>query len=925
MRRILASGEACPTGTTDDFLFMLRCDEAAAANDLTDALAVRTMTQTANPPTAADLIGWDETTGARDFNGTTQYAGRAAATGDETLLQSGEFGFGCWLVADTLAAAMTVIEYGEFSSPETAVTNVQFALQVLTSGRLRLQHENGVGVNVNTDSPTTAAVVVAGQRHHVGISVGPDPTAHDLWRVRHYLDGKCIAQTDGVAPPTGGSTARWIVGASRAGGAAVGTPGQFFDGRLDDIVLCKFTPEHDFFRDLYGAGVRDFEPSQFQNASGIQNYDESEAYFRVLIETDVSEFTEIAKVNLTDVDLSDIADINFIRGIRLNDSVDALMASMMVTCHARYGFWNLSPFVPDTQQALVIGENALDGLLKPARRIKAEIAVMPAGNAGCGIDANNPGDLHPFFQLIFDGYITSVKPDGEKCVISALDRGRALQWTNIEPDKTGQDRTYGDAAATTSVESVLQKIVDDNDPRVFDILSIDDVAGVTLDIIVLRTSAALGEGKAHPMQSPDPIKIAGTVNFNGTFTVANTTTSTNVKTTTAPGAFAAETVGSVTAVRTLGYFGGKPSVYTPVSPGWNLYEFPLQASTNVLEAIDGVVNDNIGYRCRYRYDNVRRCFRLTLFDPAASPVFLNVNANYYAMEGLAINDERLRNTGVTEYADDGNLDPVNERPRYLVSSRDVSSIREFGRRYFRIAVGAQSLVTRSNEAQTLTDNVVDTLKRPDATGNCVMPLTHEPDPGDAGSFQGENVNNLSETTVLTSGVDGLFWAAIAEVAHEIEVGAFKTTLALAKVDATMSRSISRRSSYTELIAQRGAVPSMGTLKGITPSAPTVSYLGALNAIRTVLVKWSWPWTQKGRVDLNRAYDGTEIHRHDNTGAGAAFVPDSTTLIGVVRGTHLLVASNTTWAAATTYQVKLVHRDRLRGRSAASAATAIAIP
>lgn len=899
MRGQPSAHSAIVAGSSTDYLALWRCDESTGAfDDFIDALAGSPRQLAAGGGGAAEipsLFNSDPTIGARDFNGVDSCGVRTISDADHTLFQGLAWGVAAWVRVDTLGAK-SILEYGEWSSPETQATNIQLGMQVTAGGSMRMLWENGAGVNVITDITSQLA---AGNLYHLGWACEPDPDAHGKARLRAYKNGVCVGIVAGIAPMDGGTTSKWILGASWNAGTGVGSPGGFFDGAIDDVVVTRFSPSHEWFREVYARGVRDFAIRMGKDGNTPTEAVLCETYVRVLVEVGTGEFLAFDdKVNLTDLDLSSINGIDFLQEVEWGENVDDAGASARVALMPRFGFYNMSPFVPSAGS---LNDNPLDGLWTKPRRIKIETATVP-----CGTCRENVG---PNWWLVFDGWTLAVDVGADAVTATCIDRIGPLQDVWIQSNPDGTDRKFGTVGGQ-AIETVLQNIVDQCDPARYDILNVDDTGGGgKLDVRVLDTAVQNGNGRPHLFLTGDSIKIEDTTNFNGVYTVDAGTADTFVRTQEAHGAAAGETSGTLRATQSLSYLGGKPTIFVPATPSFNLFERYETSSKNVAQALEDLV-DYIGWRIVFRWDDTRQEMRLKLYDPrnafgGTSRCADNINA-----PDLAVHRDDQRDVGVVEYASNANKDNVGERTCRIVTAKDANQ-RSGGYRAFRFSVGADSLVTDSTAAQKLVDVLVGDLKRASAEGGFDCPYDVFLEVHDELVLNSEVLTATQMATAFGDQVVG----AIADLRHRFSRGAVRTTVKPRRITlgSSLDFSVARARRHLELINLSGRLPGIGRSPVPTPAAPTVASLGAVGASRMISVKWTIP-----AGDLARKYKWTEVHVHDNTGAAGGYTPSSATLLVTVAGstvvaTHAIVGGQLG-------HVKIIHRDDMGNTTAASAVT-----
>jgi hypothetical protein len=911
--------------TAADFLWLLRCDEANVFDNFTDAMAVRTMIAGGSGAAAAFSPFLDSSQaagrGARDFDGAGSYAIRAGADGDESIFQSRVWGWAGWFRIDTLNNAR-VLEYGEHSAAGAGVSNVQHSTILRSDGEIEIRAQTTAGGQVG--QVTSGAGLVAGQVRCIGVSCEPDPDNHKKQRQKVWLDGACIAIFNNVLPPDGGSAAKWIVGASRRQGTGVGTPGAFFDGLIDDIVFTKFTPTASFFREMYANGVCEFyergDESAIDGAGTLM-----EVHHRVLVETNdrgdglgTNDIALPGMVDIADLDLCNVAGmgVDLVKSLRFGDSNEDQGPHAALELHPGFDFWSLSPN---------ISISPLRFLFATRRHIKIEQAIVPVGTGREG--------AAPFFRVRFDGWAMSPQTAPASSTLTVLGPDAPLQGAWVEPAKDGGDQQFGSALGV-AVETIAQQMIDRMDPARFEIIAkdalstlgvsnpngIDDSdAGNKVAALLFDDTVEHGHGRAHPIRTGDSCLVEGTTNYNGVYTcltgVETSPQSVHFVEATG-GGVAAEQVGTVSMVSRHSYRGGKPAIWCPTSPAWNLFPIPEASSKSVLAAMQGWL-DEIGWLCRYRWDEVRSQFRLKVYDPRvlSSATWTAHPDRIYPPSSQAIKHDYQRTAGAVEYASATQLDSRGERTRYIVAYADLA--RNGDRYFFRVANTVKSLITASGPAQ----DELDTLKNdlgaepsqnaeliveapPDSAVDISDPFYMAPENqtlgGEPAPLQMPRVNDME---VYGSVVGWEVDASVGRCRMTATIGGFGATYTGA-ASAVPERHL------------KGRIAPIGTQKGIglsppnAPSAPTVKNLAAINGTRYIRASWAYPVG-----DLNRIWKFMEVHVSTSS---STFTPSASTLKDAEPGTHALVDHGV--GVGVTAYVRIVAVDVHGNRSAPSTAT-----
>lgn len=891
---------AVVAATSTDYLALWRCDESTGAfDDFIDALAGSPRQLVAGGAGAAEvasLFNSDPSIGARVLNGVDSCGLRIVADGDQVLIQALTFGGAMWIKPASLAANRVILELAEWSSPKTSATYIQVQVSARTDGSIRISWHDSGGAVRNNSTPT--GVLVVGQITHFGWTYEPDPDNHGQMRLRLYVNGACVAIVANRPPPFGGSSSKWILGGSNDGGTGVGAPGNFFSGTVDDVILTKFSPTHEWFREVYARGVRDFAIRMRDQGNTPTEAVLAECYLRVLVEVGTAEFLAFDdKVNLTDLDLSSINGLDFLQSVEWGESIDDAGATARIELAPRFCFYNMSPFVPS---AGALNDNPLDGLWAKPRRIKIETATVP-----CGTCRENVG---PHWWLVFDGWTLAIEVGDAAVTLMCIDKIGPLQDVWIQSNPDGTDRKFGTSGGQ-AIETVSQNIIDQCDPARYDVLNVDDTGGGgKLDVKVLDTGVQNGNGRPHLLTTGDSIKIEDTTNFNGTYTVDAGTTDTVVRTQEVHGAAAGETSGTLRAVPSLSYLGGKPTIWVAASPSFNLFERYETSSKSVAQAFEDLL-DYIGWRIVFRWDDTRYESRLKIYDPRnAFGGTSRCADNIYAPDALTTHRDDQRDVGVVEYASNANKDNVGERTPRIVTAKDVNQ-RSGGYRAFRLSVGPDSLVTDATAAQKLVDALVGDLKRATAEGAFDSPYDVFLELHDELVLNSEVVTASQMASAFGDQVVG----AVAELRHRFSRDGIRTSVKPRRLTqgGALDFSVARARRHLELINLSGRLPGIGRSPVPTPAAPTVVSLGGVGAGRLVSVKWTLP-----AGDLARKYKWTEVHLHDNTGSAGGFTPAAATLLVTVGGSSVVAVHAIT--AGQLGHIKIIHRDDMGNTTAASA-------
>lgn len=882
-----------------DVIAMWRLDEATAASNASDAqtTAPITLVQHGTPGVAQSVMQNLFGSGARSFDGATQWFAQAAAGGIEAKFAS-DWTVMAWLRPVDNGVQMGVVQYGD----AFAGSNTNMSVELNTSLGIRVFWEHTAGTDVIVDSNND--VWSDSEAMHVAVIKDSDPDAFDKVRVRIYKNGVLVGKAAGLTNTNGGSNCRFIVGGSFDAGS-IAAPGNLFTGDIDDVLVLPFAASEHAVRDSYARGVRDFDEATLYQSQFVTNY------YRVLIEDRFGGIDGNTAGDL--VDMTDLFGWCWVRDASIDEGVDSQGDTATISLTTRIGDMSLSTLARRyVSGGTVYYENPLQSnagandyhFLQPMSRVVIEVATVPFGTSLEG--------ARPFFDCRFDGFIKNIS-NGDITNIDCIDRIAALQDVWIEPDKDGKDRTYGNVGGI-SVESQLQQLIDDNDPSVYSVLNIDNSgAGSALEVDVFSNAVGVGQGKPHLVEVGDAYKITGTVNFNKSGTIASLTSTRLTTTETVVGAFAAETVGTLQLLPRKSYRGGKPTLWVPTSPAWNVYEWATPSTQNVGQHLDEVMQQ-IGWSCRYIWDDTRQEYRLAIFRPDASSPGASIPRARVLKSNKQDADALFpRNVIVTEFEDMSVTDEVGDIERQVRAATRPSSALIYGRRYSRIGVGSTSQINSATEAQTLSNNVLDDLDfaEPRVSFDVLF---------DGITEKGDTFDVVGEMGVTGSAPS--WWAPpmLQPVTRTFGLVSKKTDLKTTGVRTTIegkgSTAPARLHGVADLFQGVGWSKGKGTLGPQFADAPILASLNGQLHVR---------WQRPPNFGLNKKYVETEVH----VGLTSTFTPSASTLIGVssTNEFHLVRADSTTKELddGETYYVKLVHRDSMRNRgpvtSAVSAITA----
>ncbi len=344
-------------------------------------------------------------------------------------------------------------------------------------------------------------------------------------------------------------------------------------------------------------------------------------------------------------------------------------------------------------------------------------------------------------------------------------------------------------------------------------------------------------------------------------------------------------------VPATGIRGGTPVVDVPVVPSWNLRE----RSIGFEPLADVITNkaEQIGFVLRYKWNDVRKEFRLTFYEPdRTSPPTDHTFATeaYETITQAEINEENIRNVAEVVYSDrTGTPDNLGAFPRERFLSSDSTSITQYGERYCQVAEEATSQIDTATEAERLADAIISDLARPVADVILESRFAFFAELNDYDAIEADDRHFQADTEF-----------AITSITHRIdpdEAGG-RTTLGLRGLPCG---GVDR---HIGTIANPGIAPFAPFLPVPVPGAITVD-----SGERLGNIAWEFPSSP-----LARAFDQAEIHMTTSSGA---WTPDDTTLVKTTRGNKATIPD---LDPTKTYQTKVIFKDRNNNRTSALAAS-----
>jgi hypothetical protein len=170
---------------------------------------------------------------------------------------------------------------------------------------------------------------------------------------------------------------------------------------------------------------------------------------------------------------------------------------------------------------------------------------------------------------------------------------------------------------------------------------------------------------------------------------------------------------------TVGVTSPTVALYTPVSPGFSVSRFVVERGMPVMDVMQKLAQDAIGWDARYKWDEGTNSWRFTLYEPPRSKVIPDATigpSQYIDVAEMAIDRTNIRNTVYVFYTEsEGQYKGkrMGGSPGYGFAADPVSQD-TYGFRPLRFEESSESPIDTAAEAQALADKVLADLKDPKA-------------------------------------------------------------------------------------------------------------------------------------------------------------------------------------------------------------------
>ncbi|HEY1097397.1 MAG TPA: LamG-like jellyroll fold domain-containing protein, partial [Myxococcota bacterium] len=194
--------------------------------------------------------------------------------------------------------------------------------------------------------------------------------------------------------------------------------------------------------------------------------------------------------------------------------------------------------------------------------------------------------------------------------------------------------------------------------------------------------------------------------------------------------------------------GAAVELFVPASPGYVVDNSPggftTPSSKSVMQTLLDLVDTTIAWHLRYRWDDTRQQFRLTLLDPGrgktwttGAPVLEQRNIRRWRR--LEIDDADIRNDFEIEHNASGVTDNLGVAGRAIYRVEHLASVGRFRRAYARLALVATTQLKTMGEVMNLGAMMVSDLAYPLADMEIELPARRDIEIGDVVRIRPDDV------------------------------------------------------------------------------------------------------------------------------------------------------------------------------------------
>lgn len=373
-----------------------------------------------------------------------------------------------------------------------------------------------------------------------------------------------------------------------------------------------------------------------------------------------------------------------VRMVSIREDIDSPHALATINLYRESDQWSVAPLNESAAANTDFG-GSYAALLALTREVKISAAIEPA-DISAGVE----------WLLIFHGRIDTIDAGaGEDVVIECRDLGGALASRWIEKERVYSLGVVGGSPVSMRVwqpntEYVLNEYVTPTDAR-------RNISGSGR---FYKVTTAGTSYTVEPEWSTSGVQTTG--GGTAAFTYQGTVST---------GGLSIESV----IANVLADNGALATLYTPSSPGWNVYPWQQQRE-GVLGALRAIAAQ-LGWDVRYKWRSGTSAFELTLFEPdrsKASPDYTFSSEDYETIDALSTDISGIRNVITVIYSDPADTwpDATNTPKRKVVTREDATSISAYGRLTMEIAEDSSSKISTQSEAEDMADAILADLKEP---------------------------------------------------------------------------------------------------------------------------------------------------------------------------------------------------------------------